>query len=139
MSTLSRALVIGSSGGIGESLVQQLAMSDRYSQVFAVSRSLPRAPVDGVNYQIVDSMKENDIADYCRKLSNSGEQFSLIVCCIGSLSEKHDSGLSISPEKRIEDLNQAQLQYYFQINTVMPALWLNPYKFNIFKCQSWQY
>ena len=124
MSKLTRALVIGSSGGIGQSLVQQLALSERYSQVFAVSRYLPSAPVDGVHYQIVNSHNEGDIANYCQKVSHTDQQFSLIVCCIGCLSEKRECGASINPEKRLEDLNQPQLEYYFQINTVLPALWL---------------
>jgi NAD(P)-dependent dehydrogenase (short-subunit alcohol dehydrogenase family) len=124
MSKLTRALVIGSSGGIGASLVQELSLSGRFSQVFAVSRNLPEEPVKGVNYQIIDSQHESKISEYCQKLSHPEEQFSLIICCIGSLSEKLVNGQSISPEKRLEDINPTQLQYYFQTNTVMPALWL---------------
>tara|TARA_R110000868_G_scaffold174251_1_gene410818 strand:+ start:565 stop:1308 length:744 start_codon:yes stop_codon:yes gene_type:complete len=124
MATLNNALVIGSSGGIGESLVQHLAVSGQYSNVFAVSRSLPKTPVKGVKYQIVESQNEQSIADLCQTLTRPNEQFSLVVCCIGSLHGLLEDGQKILPEKRLEDINAAQLQYYFYINTALPILWL---------------
>ena len=45
----------------------------------------------------------------------------LAVCCLGVL---HDEALGLSPEKRIEELNEQSLLRYFQINTVTPSLWL---------------
>jgi NAD(P)-dependent dehydrogenase (short-subunit alcohol dehydrogenase family) len=122
MATLNNALVIGASGGIGESLVQHLAVSGQYSQVFAVSRSLPKTPVKGVNYQIIESQNEDNIADFCRTTANG--QFSLVICCIGALHGMLDNGQHVQPEKRLEDINAAQLHYYFNVNTVLPALWL---------------
>ena len=124
MPTLGRALVIGASGGIGASLVEQLASSPRYSQVYAASRSLPTSPIEGVNYQIVDSQNEDAIAEFCQKVAEPKQQFSLVVCCIGSLHGADEHGRQVTPEKRLEDINTAKLQYYFNINTVLPALWL---------------
>ena len=124
MVTLNNALVIGASGGIGESVVQHLAESGQYSQVFAVSRSLPKTPLNGVKYQIIESQNEQSIAHLCQTLAKPNEQFSLVVCCIGALHGLLENGQKILPEKRLEDINAAQLQYYFHINTVLPALWL---------------
>ena len=124
MAHLPRALVIGSSGGIGESLVRALVDSGHYSQVFAVSRSLPEAPVEGVNYHVISRHDEDHIAQYCQQLALDGQAFSVVVCCIGCLTETLSDGQSIWPEKRLEDLNQSQLMHYFTVNTIVPALWL---------------
>ena len=122
MAVLPRALVIGASGGIGESMVRTLVNSGQYSQVFAVSRSLPAEPLEGVNYQVISRHDEDNITQYCHQLAQDGLQFGLAVCCIGCLTEMSPNGQQIWPEKRLEDLNQSQLMHYFTVNTVVPAL-----------------
>ncbi|WP_339720855.1 SDR family NAD(P)-dependent oxidoreductase [uncultured Paraglaciecola sp.] len=122
------ALVIGASGGIGQTLVKQLYQSEKYQAVYAVSRTLPLAPIEGVYYHTLDSDNENLIAEYCQKLKGSSIQFSLVLCCIGVLQSTgqgtgHDNKKTM-PEKRLEDLQQQQLSYYFTVNSILPALWL---------------
>lgn len=117
-------LVIGASGGIGETLVKRLQESAEYTCVYAVSRAIPASQVEGVKYDAIDSENENQIAKYCQQLKQTGCQFSLVVCCIGALHGADSDNQIIMPEKRLEDINQANLNFYFTINTIIPAIWL---------------
>lgn len=118
------ALVIGASGGIGKALVKQLHTSSQYKGVYAVSRSLPSMPIDGVEYHALHSENEKVVAQYCQKLKEADGQFNLVVCCIGALHFRNNSNNIVMPEKRLEDLQQEQLRYYFNVNTILPAIWL---------------
>ena len=117
------ALVIGASGGIGKALVKKLYESGEYQYVFAVSRSLPAAPVEGVQYHTLDSENENLVAQYCQQLKQAGGQFSLVVCCIGALHAIGVDNQKIMPEKRLEDIQKDQLSFYFTTNAILPAIW----------------
>ncbi|MEP1448722.1 MAG: SDR family NAD(P)-dependent oxidoreductase [Paraglaciecola sp.] len=116
------ALVIGASGGIGKTLVRHLSESTVYGNVFAVSRNAPSEPIKGVNYYSLDSENETLVSEYCQQLKNSGIQFTLVICCIGAL-QTHGPN-NIKPEKRLEDIQSQQLNYYFTVNSILPALWL---------------
>jgi NAD(P)-dependent dehydrogenase (short-subunit alcohol dehydrogenase family) len=118
------ALVIGASGGIGQTLVKQLYESGKYEHVYAVSRSLPKSPIEGVHYYSLDSENEILVAEYCLQLKHAGGQFSLVVCCIGALHATGANNQQISPEKRLEDIQKEQLSFYFTTNTILPAIWL---------------
>jgi len=118
------ALVIGASGGIGKTLVKQLYESGKYEQVFAVSRTLPAMPIEGVAYHTLDSENENLIAQYCQQLKDTGGQFTLVVCCIGALHAITANNQKIMPEKRLEDIQQDQLSFYFTTNAILPVIWL---------------
>lgn len=130
------ALVIGASGGLGAELVKQLQYSGLYQQVYAVSRTLPDSKIEGVDYAQVISENEQDIADYCLELNSKNDQFTFVVCCIGMLYGQTNTDLSatpssanstmqtITPEKRLQDINAPQLNTYFQHNVIMPSLWL---------------
>ena len=118
------ALVIGASGGIGKALVKKLYESGEYQYVFAVSRSLPAAPIEGVQYHTLDSENENLVAQYCQQLKQAGGQFSLVVCCIGALHAIGVDNQKIMPEKRLEDIQKDQLSFYFTTNAILPAIWL---------------
>jgi NAD(P)-dependent dehydrogenase (short-subunit alcohol dehydrogenase family) len=118
------ALVIGASGGIGKSLVEQLYKSGKYEHVHAVSRTLPASPIDGVDYHALDSENEELVAQYCQQLKQASGQFSIVVCCIGALHATSADNQKIMPEKRLEDIQQQQLSFYFTINTILPAIWL---------------
>lgn len=119
-----QALVIGSSGGIGQAFVSQLVATQGYYRVHAVSRSVPQKPIDGVKYHIIAEQNEQTIKDYCEELLQTNTAFSTIICCIGTLHDKTKNGRQINPEKRLEDLNAIQLQHYFKINVILPMLWL---------------
>jgi NAD(P)-dependent dehydrogenase (short-subunit alcohol dehydrogenase family) len=118
-----RALIVGASGGIGQELVRQLCESENYSEVHAVSRVIPADIIPRAKYYSIDSANEQQVAEYCEQLKLSGGQFSLVVCCIGALHH-NPHGQQVFPEKRLEDINQTNLSFYFATNTIMPAIWL---------------
>jgi uncharacterized protein YbjT (DUF2867 family) len=70
------ALVIGASGGIGKTLVEKLHESGEYKHVYAVSRTLPASPIDGVQYHTLDSENENLVAQYCQQLNQAFRRIS---------------------------------------------------------------
>jgi NAD(P)-dependent dehydrogenase (short-subunit alcohol dehydrogenase family) len=124
-----RALVIGASGGIGQALVEYLANSGDYQQIFAVSRTPAKSPIEGVQYHRLESDDESAVTKYCQTLYSKSEQFTLVVCCIGSLHGKNVQGGAVMPEKRIEDINSNNLSFYFTTNTILPAIWLKHVEF----------
>jgi len=120
----SAALVIGASGGIGEECVKQLLNSGHYSQVYAVSRSSTDNPLRGVEYRVVQSEDETQVGELCNELKAQNLHFSTVICCIGALHGTNQYNQSIMPEKRLEDINPENLNFYFQTNTILPAIWL---------------
>ncbi|WP_133469771.1 SDR family NAD(P)-dependent oxidoreductase [Paraglaciecola marina] len=117
------ALVIGASGGIGSELVSQLIQSNLYHQVHAVSRTLPSEPLREVCYHKVDSEDEGNIASLCQSLRAQNIQFTLAISCIGALHGVNDEH-PVTPEKRLEDINSRNLDFYFATNAIIPAIWL---------------
>lgn len=102
-----RALVIGASGGIGQAFVQALQANPRCARVVALSRqSVPR----------IDFDDEASVADAAKGLATGGK-FHLIINAAGLL---HST--DFMPEKKLGDLNYAQLEATFRINTFGPAL-----------------
>jgi len=104
-----RALVIGASGGIGAALVAALREDPRCAQVVELGRATQPA---------LDLAEPASIERAAAALAGQGA-FQLIVNAAGVL---HDE--SFMPEKRLADLNPAQLLATFQVNTFGPALLL---------------
>ncbi|MBZ5755443.1 SDR family NAD(P)-dependent oxidoreductase [Pseudomonas sp. S5(2021)] len=104
-----RALVIGASGGIGAALVAALREEPRCAQVVELGRATQPA---------LDLAEPASIERAAAALAGQGA-FQLIVNAAGVL---HDE--SFMPEKRLADLNPAQLLATFQVNTFGPALLL---------------
>lgn len=104
-----RALVIGASGGIGAALVAALREDPRCAQVVELGRATQPA---------LDLAEPASIERAAAELAGQGA-FQLIVSAAGVL---HDE--SFMPEKRLADLNPAQLLATFQVNTFGPALLL---------------
>lgn len=98
--THKKALIIGSNGTIGRALVAQLATD---YEVHTLSR-------EQTDYT------EPSLAEIARDLRSVGE-FDLIISCIGVLHNER-----LQPEKRLAQLNQAGLEEYFRINTIVPSL-----------------
>jgi NAD(P)-dependent dehydrogenase (short-subunit alcohol dehydrogenase family) len=104
-----RALVIGASGALGSAFVQQLQSDSRCSQVVAVSRQ--SAPG-------LDLLREDSIEACAQSLSAQGP-FHLVVDATGALTLN-----ARGPEKRLDELDGAQLLDLLQLNAVGPALLL---------------
>jgi len=104
-----RALIIGASGGIGAALVDALRSDSHCASVIALSRSSEPA---------LDLTDPASIERAANTLAGQGP-FHLIINAAGVLH-----GADFMPEKRLADLNQAQLLATFQINTFGPAMLL---------------
>ncbi|OIP17680.1 MAG: short-chain dehydrogenase [Comamonadaceae bacterium CG_4_9_14_3_um_filter_60_33] len=102
-----RALVIGASGGLGQAFVQALQANPRCASVVGLSRqSEPRLDFDD----------EASVAEAAQVLA-AGGKFHLIINAAGLLH-----GADFMPEKKLTDLNYAQLEATFRTNTFGPAL-----------------
>ncbi len=102
-----RALVIGASGGIGAAFAAQLRADSRCASVEALHRNSATR---------IDFTDEQSIAAAAAALAIQS-QFHLIIIAAGVLH-----GADFMPEKKLGDLNFAQLQQTFQANTFGPAL-----------------
>lgn len=102
-----RALIIGSSGTIGEAFLKLLENHPQCSSVIGVHRHSP-IPIDYHNLNSIES---------CATALADCAPFQLIINTIGVLH----SG-DWMPEKRLADLNAAQLEDLMRINAIGPAL-----------------
>jgi NAD(P)-dependent dehydrogenase (short-subunit alcohol dehydrogenase family) len=101
------ALVIGATGAIGSAIARQLRSDARCAQVFELSRSSQPA---------VDFDREESIVAAAERLSKAGP-LHCIVNAAGILHGSHGM-----PERRLAELNYAQMQAVFRANTLGPAL-----------------
>lgn len=113
----SHALVIGSSSGLGSALASLLVESGDYKEVHTVStKSLTKLG----KYHVHHELPHQDEITICNTIEGLPKaSFTLIICCVGHLHSNQ-----MMPEKKLEELNVEQLQYYFRINTILPSLWL---------------
>jgi NAD(P)-dependent dehydrogenase (short-subunit alcohol dehydrogenase family) len=102
-----RALIIGASGGIGAAFVDALTENSRCGQVLGLHRHSNPA---------IDFDDEASVAAAAAELARQ-PKFHLIINATGVL---HAPGAM--PEKKLGDLNYAQLMDTFRINTFGPAL-----------------
>ena len=100
-----RGLVIGASGGIGESLVEALRHDTRAGEVVGLSRS-----VDGLELE-----KEWTLHAHATRLT--GKSFNMIVCATGALTID-----TRGPEKTIRQIDRDAMLKQFSTNAVGPAL-----------------
>ena len=102
-----RALIIGASGGIGAAFVDALTQNPRCGQVLGLHRHSEPA---------IDFDDEASVAAAAAELARQ-PKFHLIINATGVL---HSPGAM--PEKKLSDLNYAQLMDTFRINTFGPAM-----------------
>lgn len=122
--TINNALVVGGNGGIGKALLKVLSDTKQYTQVHAVVRTMPEYIIDNVIYHVIGEHTEQSIEVLCVDLSEVSGQFTLAVCALGVLHQSSNQNVRLFPEKRMEDIRQQQLAEYFQVNSIIPALWL---------------
>jgi short-subunit dehydrogenase len=104
---LSNAIVFGSSGGIGNSIYNQLKNSNNYN-VFGFSRkSSPK----------LDFANEKYLKSLSTKFINKNIQIKLLINTIGFL---HDG--RHTPEKKSQDISLEYMKKSFEINTIPTAL-----------------
>jgi len=99
---MKKALLIGSNGNIGSALATQMSDNWELHTISQTSCDYSEAALQA-NYEEL----------------KPAAPFSLIINCIGTL---HNDKLS--PEKRLQHLNETTLAEYFRINTIIPSLCL---------------
>ena len=102
-----QALVIGASGAIGSALVSQLQIDPRCGRVLGISRNSQPA---------IDFDCESSIARAAAEIRSQGP-FHLILIATGSLHGRHGM-----PEKQMAQLNYAQMEANFRVNSFGPAI-----------------
>jgi NAD(P)-dependent dehydrogenase (short-subunit alcohol dehydrogenase family) len=116
------ALVIGAGGGIGSAAAEALAA--RYEQVIAVSRQATAPPAlaccDRVRW-LACAAEEAAIAEAAAIIDGACAELPLarLVIATGTL---HGDGYR--PEKSLRELSAGTLGHLYQINAVLPLLWL---------------
>lgn len=104
---MSRAVVIGASGGIGSALVQALREQGAFDTVIGLSRRSTPA---------LDLCEELTIAEAAAHVAGVGVP-SLVIDATGLLSNA-----TLQPEKALKALDPAAMARAFTINAIGPAL-----------------
>ena len=111
-----KCVVIGSSGGIGAALIEQLVGSEQVTRVHALSRSGRSHPSPKVANLTFDFTDETSLVAAAQALQEVGP-FDLILVATGLLQ-----GEGISPEKNLRALSHQGLAKSFEINAIGPAM-----------------
>ena len=111
-----RCAVIGSSGGIGAALIEQLVQSSQVARIHALSRSGRSHPSPKVANLTFDFTEEDSLIAAAQALQEVGP-FDLILVATGLLQ-----GEGISPEKNLRALSHDGFAKSFEINTIGPAM-----------------
>lgn len=109
------AIVIGASGGIGRAFMREFEAAG-YEPVIGLARGLGDDPA----LIHIDIEQEHSIAkaaDLAKERLKSGPPLKRLIVATGALSID-----GVGPEKDWRQLNAAQLQKYFALNTIGPAL-----------------
>jgi len=111
-----KCVVVGSSGGIGAALIEQLVESKQVARIHALSRSGRSHPSPKVANLTFDFTDEDSLVAAAQALQEVGP-FDLIIVATGLLQ-----GEGISPEKNMRALSHDGLAKSFEINTIGPAM-----------------
>ena len=125
MSTPNTALVIGASGGIARALIDELLTHPEMEYVHAISRSDLVNTHPNITAYTLNSLDEHAVAEFVEQQKSDATQYRFVISTVGILHrEPSDSLCGLKPEKRLEDIDPLQLQAYFEVNTILPAIWL---------------
>ena len=112
-------LIIGANGGIGEAVTEHALQYLR--PVYTVSR-LPYRGNHPELHSLTGGTNEQEIDQIITALQSRHETFNRVVITLGVLHQP--SHPALHPEKRLEDINTAQLEHSFYVNTILPSLWV---------------
>lgn len=115
--SVKRALVIGSSGGIGAALVNQLVASGRFDRIYAGNRRPHAAHHSNVTRLTIDILDDDTLAEAGRQIAQDGA-LDLLIVATGLLHRRTD----IRPEKSLRQLEASVMAEVFAVNSIGPAL-----------------
>ena len=111
-----KAVVVGASGGIGREVVHQLARNRNAERIYAVSRTGAGFEAGNVESLKADITDEESLEKAAAKIAQDGA-VEVVFVATGILH-----GDDIFPEKALKDINMAQMEDVFRVNTFGPAL-----------------
>ena len=112
---MKNILVIGANGAIGTAFIEQLRTVYPNALIHAYSRVNNAVNCDNVVYHQIDYNSESEI----ELVASTFDEIDLIIIATGML---HDN--NTMPEKSLRELKIENLQKLFNVNTVIPALFL---------------
>ena len=112
-----RALVIGSGGGIGAALVDQLVASGQFDRIYAGTRRPHASRYSNVTRLSIDILDDDTLAEAGRQIAQDGA-LDLLIVATGLLHR----GTDIRPEKSLRQLDASVMAEVFAVNSVGPAL-----------------
>lgn len=107
--------IIGASGGIGRSFVEELAADAAVKRTLAFSRSNIDWPAGKVLGHQIDITDETSVAAGAATLTNP---LDIVIVASGLLHRDR----AVQPEKSLKDLHPAALAEVFAVNALGPAL-----------------
>lgn len=122
------AVVIGASHGIGLAMVRNLLGREKVRRVYAASRhallsedlaTLRAQHGERLQLLSVDSTREDDIVRLANEVRERDQRLHWLINCAGLL---HDPARHIRPEKKLEQVDTAQLEALFRLNAFAPIL-----------------
>lgn len=108
--------VIGSSGALGSSFIQQLAVMNPDAIIHAFSRSEPKENTTNIFHHRLDYADEASI-EAAASLVSKDFPLTMVIVATGIL---HEDGLA--PEKSLKELSAVKFRRLFEVNTILPAL-----------------
>lgn len=112
-----RALVIGSGGGIGAALVDQLVASGQFDRIYAGTRRPHASRYSNVTRLSIDILDDDTLAEASGQIARDGA-LDLLIVATGLLHR----GTDIRPEKSLRQLDASVMAEVFAVNSVGPAL-----------------
>ena len=114
----NHAVIIGSTGGIGEAITKKISDLKSYNKIYTFNRSNIRAPIKNTENFFLDLKNEESISEASNLLSSRNDKIDLLIICTGIL---HDLD-NIKPEKTWNEINYKSFNDVMLINAIGPAL-----------------
>ena len=111
-----RIVVIGSTGGIGAALVNELVGYEQVSKIYALSRTGRPHPSPKVSNLSFDFTDEESLLAAAQALQDV-KPIDIVLVATGLLQDG-----TISPEKNLRSMSHIGFSKSFEINTIGPAL-----------------
>ena len=116
------AIVIGATSRIAISLIEDMANDARFTKIVAISRQLSDKAETSFGHKVSYfqcNYSEKSISKICEQLRSHKGKISRVFICNGILHDSH-----LQPEKRIEDIKPENLHKVFEVNAIIPMIWI---------------
>lgn len=120
-----RVVILGGNSGIGAALTAHYLRTGAQVSVFSRTAETPGQPeqLPSANYQHYlyqpDQLEQSSTPLHEALGVVFSQPVDLVFCCLGLLHHQQ-----LQPEKSLRQLSAAALRQSFEVNTVLPALWL---------------